>query len=98
MCYKLLWGYNGVPLTCALDNIKHPHILEDTGKIIGRMYKNKDCIDFIYIPVDCVCEMDYVILAINCIIGSFGYEASWDCLNYVDVGGKYCIHLYLEEL
>ena len=63
-----------------------------------RMRENLDCLDFIYIPVDCVDDMDYVIAAINYVIKSFGYKTSWDCLNYVEVGGKYCIHLYLEEL
>lgn len=52
------------------------------------MKENLDCPDFIYIPVDCVDDMDYVIAAINYVIKSFGYKASWDCLNYVEVGGS----------
>ena len=62
------------------------------------MRENLDSLDFFYIPADCVDDMDYVIAAINCIIVSFGYKAYWDCLSYAKVGGKYCIHLYLEEL
>lgn len=43
-------------------------------------------------------DMDYVIAAINYIIVSFGYKAHWDCLSYAKVDGKYCIHLFLEEI
>lgn len=43
-------------------------------------------------------DMDYVIAAINYIITSFGYKAHWDCLSYAKVGGKYCVHLFLEEI
>lgn len=43
-------------------------------------------------------DMDYVIAAINYIIVSFGYKAYWDCFSYAKVGGKYCIHLFLEEI
>lgn len=43
-------------------------------------------------------SLEYVIAAINYIIVSFGYKAHWDCLSYAKVGGKYCIHLFLEEI
>lgn len=90
--------YENLRLEVILSRISDKNIFTKAADVIGRMRENKDCLDFIYIPVDCVDDMDYVIAAINYIIGSFGYKASWDCLNYVEVGGKYCIHLYLEEL
>ncbi len=90
--------YNDMPFGYVLDNINDLDILADTTDVIRRMYENKECIDYIYIPVDCVRDMDYVIAAINHIIVTFGYIAYWDCLNYVEVAGKYCIHLYLEEI
>lgn len=43
-----------------------------------------------------ICMILYA--AINYIIVSFGYKAHWDCLSYAKVGGKYCIHLFLEEI
>ena len=90
--------YENLRLEVILSRISDKNILTKAADIIGRMRENKDCIDYIYIPVDCVDDMDYVITAINYIIGPFGYKAFWDCLNYVEVGGKYCIHLYLDEL
>lgn len=94
MTYK----YENLRLNVVLDRINDKNILTKTADVIGRMRENLDCLDFIYIPADCVDDMDYVIAAINYVIMSFGYKASWDCLNYVEVGGKYCIHLYLEEI
>ena len=90
--------YDNLRLNVILDRISNHDILTKAADVICRMKENLDCPDFIYIPVDCVDDMDYVIAAINYVIKSFGYKASWDCLNYVEVGGKYCIHLYLEEL
>lgn len=94
MTYK----YENLRLNVVLDRINDKNILTKTADVIGRMRENLDCLDFIYIPADCVDDMDYVIAAINYVIMSFGHKASWDCLNYVEVGGKYCIHLYLEEI
>ena len=90
--------YDNLRLNVILDRIKDKNILTKTANVICRMRDNVDCPNFFYIPIDCMNDMDYVIAAINYIIVSFGYKASWDCLNYVEVGGKYCIHLYLEEL
>lgn len=90
--------YENLRLEVILSRISDKNILTKAADVIGRMRENKDCIDYIYIPVDCMDDMDYVIAAINYIIGPFGYKAFWDCLNYVEVGGKYCIHLYLDEL
>lgn len=94
MTYK----YENLRLEVILSRISDKNILTKAADVIGRMRENKDCIDYIYIPVDCMDDMDYVIAAINYIIGPFGYKAFWDCLNYVEVDGKYCIHLYLDEL
>ena len=50
--------YNDMPFGYVLDNINDLDILADTTDVIRRMYENKECIDYIYIPVDCVRDMD----------------------------------------
>ena len=90
--------YENLRLEVILSRISDKNILTKAADVIGRMRENKDCLDFIYIPVDCVDDMDYVIAAINYIIVSFGYKAHWDCFSYAKVGGEYCIHLFLEEI
>lgn len=90
--------YNNLRLNVVLDRIKDKNILTKTADVICRMRENVDCPNFFYIPIDCMNDMDYVIAAINYIIVSFGYKAHWDCLSYAKVGGKYCIHLFLEEI
>lgn len=53
----------------------------------------------LYFPAgDMIMTLVTLIAAINYIIVSFGYKAHWDCLSYAKVGGKYCIHLFLEEI
>jgi hypothetical protein len=90
--------YDNLRLNVILDRIKDKNILTKTADVICRMRENVDCPNFFYIPIDCMNDMDYVIAAINYIIVSFGYKAHWDCLSYAKVGGKYCIHLFLEEI
>lgn len=90
--------YDNLRLNVILDRIKNKNILTKTADVICRMRENVDCPNFFYIPIDCMNDMDYVIAAINYIIVSFGYKAHWDCLSYAKVGGKYCIHLFLEEI
>lgn len=90
--------YDNLRLNVILDRIKDKNILTKTADVICRMRKNVDCPNFFYIPANCMSDMDYVIEAINYIIVSFGYKAHWDCLSYAEVGGKYCIHLFLEEI
>lgn len=97
--------YDNLRLNVILDRIKDKNILTKTADVICRMRENVDCPNFFYIPANCMSDMDYVIAAmdyviaaINYIIVSFGYKAHWDCLSYAEVGGKYCIHLFLEEI
>lgn len=90
--------YDNLRLNVILDRIKDKNILTKTADVICRMRENVDCPNFFYIPTDCMSDMDYVIAAINYIIVSFGYKVHWDCLSYAKVGGKYCIHLFLEEI
>lgn len=90
--------YDNLRLNVILDRIKDKNILTKTADVICRMRENVDYPNFFYIPIDCMNDMDYVIAAINYIIVSFGYKAHWDCLSYAKVGGKYCIHLFLEEI
>ena len=90
--------YDNLRLNAILARIKDKNILTKTADVICRMRENVDCPNFFYIPIDCMNDMDYVIAAINYIITSFGYKAHWDCLSYAKVGGKYCIHLFLEEI
>jgi hypothetical protein len=90
--------YDNLRLNVILDRIKDKNILTKTVDVICRMRENIDCPNFFYIPTNCMSDMDYVIAAINYIIVSFGYKAHWDCLSYAKVGGKYCVHLFLEEI
>ena len=90
--------YDNLRLNVILDRIKDKNILTKTVDIICRIRENVDCPNFFYIPADYMSDMDYVIAAINYIIVSFGYKAHWDCFSYAKVGGKYCIHLFLEEI
>ena len=90
--------YDNLRLNVVLDRIKDKNILTKTADVICRMRENVDCPNFFYISADCMSDMDYVIVAINYIIVSFGYKAHWNCFSYAKVGGKYCIHLFLEEI
>lgn len=90
--------YDSLRLNAILDRIKDKNILTKTADVICRMRENVDCPNFFYTSADGMSDMDYVIAAINYIIVSFGYKAHWYCLRYPKVGGKYCIHLFLEEI
>lgn len=90
--------YDNLRLNVVLDHIKDKNILTKTADVICRIRENVDCPNFFYISADCMSDMDYVIAAINYIIVSFGYKAHWDCLSYAKVDGKYCVHLFLEEI
>ena len=90
--------YNDIPLGCLLDSIDDLDILADIAETIGRMYENKESIDYIHVPLNGVQDVIYSIAALNHILVSFGYKASWDCMCYTVSEGKHCIYLYLEEI
>ena len=46
------------------------------------MYENKESIDYIHVPLNGVQDVIYSIAALNHILVSFGYKASWDCMFY----------------
>lgn len=90
--------YDNMPLGYLLDSIDDLDILADIAKTISRMYENKESIDYIHVPLNGVQDVIYSIAALNHILVSFGYKASWDWLHDVDVSGNYCIHLFLDEI
>lgn len=55
--------YDNLRLNVILDRISNHDILTKAADVICRMRENLDCLDFIYIPADCVDDMDYVIAA-----------------------------------
>lgn len=90
--------YDNMPLDVILDRIKNKDIFANTAEVICSMRETVDWSKFFYIPADCMCDMPYVIAAINYIITTFGYKASWNWVHSVDVSDNYCIHLFLDEI
>lgn len=68
--------YNNMPLSYLLDGIDDLDILADIAKTIGRMYENKEIIDYIHVPLNGVQDVIYSIAALNHILVPFGYKAS----------------------
>lgn len=90
--------YDDMPLGYLLDSIDDLDILADIAKTIGRMYENKESIDYIHVPLNGVQDVFYSIASLNHILVSFGYKASWDCMSYAASDGKHCVYLCLDKI
>lgn len=90
--------YDNLPLNAILDRIKNKDVFANTAEVICSMRETVTWSKFFYIPAECMSDMPYVIAAINYIITSFGYKASWDWLHYINASGNRCIHLFLDEI
>lgn len=55
--------YDNMPLGYLLDSIDDLDILADIAKTIGRMYENKEDIDYIHVPLNGVQDVIYSIAA-----------------------------------
>ena len=90
--------YDDMPLGYLLNSIDDLDILADIAKTIGRMYENKESIDYIHVYRDGVQDVIYSIAALNHILVSFGYKAaSWDCMAAA-YDGKHCVYLCLDKI
>ena len=90
--------YDDRPLGYLLNSIDDLDILADIAKTIGRMYENKESIDYIHVYRDGVQDVIYSIAALNHILVSFGYKAaSWDCMAAA-YDGKHCVYLCLDKI
>ena len=90
--------YDNMPLGYLLDSIDDLDILADIAKTIGRMYENKESIDYIHVPLNGVQDVIYSIAALNHILVPFGYKVSWDCMTYAASDGKHCVYLCLDKI
>lgn len=90
--------YDNLRLNVILDRIKDKDILTKTADVICRMRENVDCPNFFYVPLNGVQDVIYSIAALNHILVSFGYKASWDCMSYSASDGKHCVYLCLEKI